>query len=35
MPFSRDLTDPGFDAESPVAPVLKADSLPLSRRESP
>ena len=34
MPSSRDLPHPGIELESPAAPVLQADSLSLSHRES-
>ena len=35
MPSPGDLPDPGIEPETPVAPALQADSLPLSHQGSP
>ena len=35
FPSSRDLPDPGIETESPISPMLEADSLPLSHQGSP
>ena len=34
-PPPRELPDPGIEPGSPEAPVLQADSLPLSHQENP
>ena len=35
MPSPGDLPDPGIEPETPAAPALQADSLPLSHQGSP
>ena len=35
FPLPEDLPEPEIEPESPVSPVLQADSLPLTHRRSP